>query len=104
MTTVWLGQPYPGSTAIEKGDEREYVRYPLRFDPVSATVRLLGVRGRRVGARALGLPVRQPLMRSWFSHAELTSGGELVLKMGPEPNLAWGNRPEDRPPTIVPEK
>jgi len=40
----------------------------------------------------------------WFSHAELTSGGELVLKMGPEPNLAWGNRPEDRPPTIVPEK
>ena len=34
----------------------------------------------------------KPLTRSWFTHAELVAGGELVLKMGPKPNVAWGLR------------
>ncbi len=46
----------------------------------------------------------RPLTRSWFSHGELVAGGELVLKMGPKPNRTWGQRPEDRPPVIAPEK
>ena len=46
----------------------------------------------------------KPLTRSWLSHAELVAGGELVLKMGPQPNKAWGQRPEDRPPVLPPEK
>ena len=44
----------------------------------------------------------KPLTRSWFSHAELVAGGELVLKMGPQQNTAWGQRPEDRPPVVAP--
>ena len=44
----------------------------------------------------------KPLTRSWFSHAELAAGGELVLNMGPKPNKAWGQRPEDRPPVVAP--
>jgi predicted alpha-1,2-mannosidase len=40
----------------------------------------------------------KPLERSWISHADLVAGGKLVLKMGPKPNPAWGQRPEDRPP------
>jgi predicted alpha-1,2-mannosidase len=43
----------------------------------------------------------KPLSRSWFSHAELVAGGELVLKMGPKPNPAWGAAPEDRPPAAA---
>ena len=39
----------------------------------------------------------QPLERSWFTHAELVAGGELTLKMGPQPNTAWGQRVENRP-------
>jgi predicted alpha-1,2-mannosidase len=39
----------------------------------------------------------KPLTRSWFTHAELTAGGELVLKMGPEPNRDWAKNAEDRP-------
>ncbi len=39
----------------------------------------------------------KPLTRSWFTHDELTSGGELVLKMGPEPNRDWATCAEDRP-------
>jgi putative alpha-1,2-mannosidase len=39
----------------------------------------------------------KPLTRTWFTHEELTTGGELVLKMGPEPNRQWGQKAEDRP-------
>jgi putative alpha-1,2-mannosidase len=39
----------------------------------------------------------KPLNRSWFTHEELTAGGELVLKMGPDPNKHWAASPEDRP-------
>jgi putative alpha-1,2-mannosidase len=44
----------------------------------------------------------KPLTRSWFSHAELVAGGELLLKMGPKPNATWGQRIEDRPPGVAP--
>ncbi|MEN6451862.1 MAG: GH92 family glycosyl hydrolase [Thermoguttaceae bacterium] len=43
----------------------------------------------------------KPLERSWLSHAELTAGGELVLKMGSEPNPAWGAGAANRPPISV---
>jgi predicted alpha-1,2-mannosidase len=43
----------------------------------------------------------KPLVRTWFSHAELVAGGELVLKMGPKPNPDWGCRAEDRPPVTA---
>ena len=44
----------------------------------------------------------KPLVRSWFTHAELVAGGELVLKMGPEPNKAWGQKADQRPPAVAP--
>jgi predicted alpha-1,2-mannosidase len=39
----------------------------------------------------------KPLTRSWFTHAELAAGGELVLKMGPKPNPEWAKSAKDRP-------
>jgi len=33
----------------------------------------------------------KPLEKPWITHADIAAGGELVLKMGPEPNKAWGN-------------
>ncbi|MBN2577993.1 MAG: GH92 family glycosyl hydrolase [Pirellulales bacterium] len=39
----------------------------------------------------------KPISRSWLTHDELTAGGELVLKMGPEPNPDWAKDSEDRP-------
>jgi predicted alpha-1,2-mannosidase len=39
----------------------------------------------------------KPLTRTWLKHAEIVGGGELTLKMGPEPNKTWGKLPEDRP-------
>ena len=29
----------------------------------------------------------------WFTHQQLTAGGELHLKMGPKPNKSWGTEP-----------
>ena len=32
----------------------------------------------------------KPLHNFWFPAEELLKGGELILKMGPEPNKKWG--------------
>jgi predicted alpha-1,2-mannosidase len=47
-------------------------------------------------AQLNGLELQKP----WFYHDELVKGGSLVLEMGPEPNLQWGSRPEDAPPSL----
>ena len=44
----------------------------------------------------------RPLLRSWITHAELVAGGELVLKMGAEPNKTWGQKADQRPPAVAP--
>ena len=35
----------------------------------------------------------KPLNNAWFFDTALFNGGELVLKMGPTPNKAWGTQP-----------
>jgi putative alpha-1,2-mannosidase len=42
----------------------------------------------------------KPLNKPWFYHSELVDGGKLILKMGPKPNIKWGSRPEDAPPSL----
>jgi predicted alpha-1,2-mannosidase len=44
----------------------------------------------------------KPLTHSWISHDDVVGGGELILEMGPQPNKAWGQRSEDRPPAVAP--
>ena len=38
------------------------------------------------------------LDRPWFEHSEISNGGELVVSMGPDPNLAWGASTQASPP------
>ncbi len=40
------------------------------------------------------------LIGPWFYAKELTSGGSLVFKMGPKPNMKWGISKEARPPSL----
>jgi predicted alpha-1,2-mannosidase len=42
----------------------------------------------------------KPWTKTWFYHSDLVDGGSLVLEMGPEPNKAWGSKPEDAPPSM----
>ena len=41
------------------------------------------------------------LNRAWFAHTEISNGGTLTLEMGDKPNLQWGTRPEDAPPSMT---
>ena len=42
----------------------------------------------------------KPLTKPWFYHSDLVDGGSLVLEMGPEPNMNWGSKPGDAPPSM----
>ncbi|WP_233581406.1 GH92 family glycosyl hydrolase [Acidipila sp. EB88] len=42
----------------------------------------------------------KPWNKPWFAHADIASGGKLVLMMGPTPNKQWGTAPEDAPPSM----
>jgi predicted alpha-1,2-mannosidase len=42
----------------------------------------------------------KPLNKPWFYHTELVDGGSLVLEMGAEPNMNWGSKPGDAPPSM----
>jgi predicted alpha-1,2-mannosidase len=44
----------------------------------------------------------KPWSKPWFSHADITDGGTLVLEMDNRPNFAWGSRLEDSPPSMTP--
>jgi putative alpha-1,2-mannosidase len=71
--------------------------------------------GRPFTIRARGVSATRPyiqsatlngkaIARTWISHAEIVAGGELDFVMGPEPNAAWGSRPEDVPPSLTPAR
>ena len=41
----------------------------------------------------------KPHSRSWFTHADIVAGGELIFRMGPKPNKEWASSRADRPPS-----
>ncbi len=42
----------------------------------------------------------RPWNKPWFSHSDITGGGNLVLSMGPLPNKKWGSAPDQAPPSM----
>jgi len=43
----------------------------------------------------------KPYTRSWFNHREITNGARIVFELGSQPNLEFGTRPEDIPPSFT---
>ena len=41
------------------------------------------------------------LNKTWFTHAELISGGTLEFEMGSKPNKEWGSNKESLPPSSI---
>lgn len=41
-----------------------------------------------------------PLNQTWFYHKDLVKGGQLILKLGPEPNKEWAVGPKGAPPSM----
>lgn len=46
----------------------------------------------------------KPWNKTWFSHADIVNGGNLVLNMGPLPNRQWGSAPDAAPPSMTEAK
>jgi predicted alpha-1,2-mannosidase len=46
----------------------------------------------------------QPFTRTYLKHEEITAGGQLVVEMGPQPNLNWGTGAADVPPSLGMER
>lgn len=46
----------------------------------------------------------KPYTKSWFSHADIVNGGHFTFRMGAQPNENFGAKPEDRPPSFVPQQ
>ncbi|MBC7399413.1 MAG: glycoside hydrolase family 92 protein [Mucilaginibacter sp.] len=44
----------------------------------------------------------KPLTKPWIYHEDAVNGGHLVLVMGPKPNMKWGSKPTDAPPSMSP--
>jgi predicted alpha-1,2-mannosidase len=42
----------------------------------------------------------KPWNKPWFDHADIASGGQLVLTMGPLPNRKWGSAADAAPPSM----
>jgi predicted alpha-1,2-mannosidase len=42
----------------------------------------------------------EKLIKPWFYHSELVKGGKLTLEMGDKPDMDWGSKPEDAPPSM----
>ena len=42
----------------------------------------------------------KPMTKTWLSHKEITDGGTLIFKMGPNPNKGWGSGKNDVPPSM----
>lgn len=45
----------------------------------------------------------EALQRPWFYHDTLSTGGRLILNLGPKPNRSWGSRAEHAPPSMSTE-
>ncbi|MDZ7608509.1 MAG: glycoside hydrolase family 92 protein [Cyclobacteriaceae bacterium] len=44
-----------------------------------------------------------PYEKSWISHENIVSGGELIVEMGPMPNKNWCSDQSAGPPDVMPK-
>ncbi len=86
-----LGSPLFSRSVISVGDGKQLTVVANENSAVNKYIRSATLNGR-------------PLTRAWFRHADIANGGTLVLEMSATPNLAWGSRPEDAPPSMSTER
>jgi len=126
MMDVWYGDGPLGIPGDDDGGETSswYVLSAIGFYPVcpgspvyeigspiftKSTVRLSNGKEFMVianGASAQNKYIQsarlngKPLNRPWFQQSDIANGGLLELEMRDKPNVQWGSRPEDAPPSM----
>ena len=83
-----LGSPLIERGTLQVGTGKQLELEVKRRDPKHAYVQNFTLNG-------------QPQAKAWFRHADIASGGRIVLEMGPEPNLQFGTATEALPPSLV---
>ena len=86
-----LGSPIFEAASIRVGENRRFTLIARNQSWENAYIQSATLNG-------------EPFERVYLTHAELVAGGELVLEMGPEPNLEWGASLESRPPRMLAEE
>jgi predicted alpha-1,2-mannosidase len=80
----YIASPLFERSAIDLGSGRRFIIEAPEASAENVYVQSATLNGR-------------PLNRAWLKHAEVASGGRLVLRMGPKPP-AWGHN--ERPPSM----
>ena len=94
LSAAGFYQVTPGSPAYAIGSPLfPEVRFKLE-NGKSFTIKARGVSNRNLYIQSATLNGR-PYSKSYLSHGEMMTGGELVLQMGPRPNMRWGIGPHN---------
>jgi len=82
-----IGSPLFEKTVIRVGAEKTFTVEALNVSTENLYIQSATLNG-------------QALQRAYFTHEELTAGGELVFEMGPEPNVELWSGAEAYPPSL----
>ena len=82
-----LGSPLVNHATVQLGGGKKLVVEVKRRDPKHVYVQRFTLNG-------------QPQQRAWFRHADIASGGSILLEMGPTPELQFGSTPDLLPPSL----
>lgn len=88
--TYVIGTPFFEKVSIDLGDEQTFTIKAEGLTPSNIYIQSATLNGK-------------PLKRSYIRHSEIAGGGELVFRMGDEPNKEWAAEEHLRPLQILPE-
>jgi predicted alpha-1,2-mannosidase len=82
-----LGSPLFSRVSIDVGMGKTFTIVASRTSIVNKYIQSAQLNGRE-------------LNRTWFEHADILAGGELILEMGSKPNKSWAASPDAAPPSL----
>jgi predicted alpha-1,2-mannosidase len=83
-----IGSPLFGKATIDVGKNKAFIIEALNNSKENVYIQSVTLNNKQIS-------------RTWITQKEITDGGMLIFKMGPEPNKKWGSKPEDAPPTVI---
>jgi predicted alpha-1,2-mannosidase len=82
-----IGSPLFGKVTIDLGRSKTFTIEALNNSTENKYIQSATLNGK-------------PISRTWITQKEITDGGSLIFRMGPEPDKKWGTGPEDAPPSM----
>ncbi len=83
-----LGSPLVESATVHLGNGKTLKIEARRKNPEDAYVQAFTLNGK-------------PQQRAWFHHSDIAQGGQIILELGPSPNLGFATAPDQAPPSLT---